>query len=127
MATVRSMVSRAPTPSSPLRVAGSKAPPSRPPPMKNRSDVGARLTIERTVAINGVPFALTAFGYLDHGYVRSNGARPSDDAGSVALGVRGVRRALSVTLEAAVPVVSPQTPSLIDDDARLLFSVSQRF
>lgn len=89
--------------------------------------VGARLTIERTVAIDGVPFALTAFGYLDHSYVRSNGARPSDDAGSVALGARGVRRGLSVTLEVALPVVSPQTPSLIDDDARLLFSVSQRF
>lgn len=88
--------------------------------------LGARIGIDRALHLAGQP--VTAFAYYDHGYVWSNDdERPGDDAGSVGLGVRGTYRKLSWSLEVGVPARQPETPSLLEDDPRAFFSLTQRF
>lgn len=90
--------------------------------------LGARIGLERIIDLRYVDRPLMVFGYYDHGWVWSNdGARPQDDAGSAGIGLRGRLIDLSWTFELGVPVRSPETPTLLDDDARVFFSLSQRF
>ncbi len=90
--------------------------------------LGARIGLERRLDLQFLERPLTAFGYYDHGWVWSNDdTRPRDDAGSAGLGVRGRMGGLSWALELGVPVRSPETPTLLEDDARVFFSLSQRF
>lgn len=90
--------------------------------------LGARAGLERTFQVLALAAPLTAYAYYDHGWVWSNDdTRPADDAGSTGLGVKGQVGGLSWGLELGVPVVKPETPTLLDDDPRLFFSLTQRF
>ncbi len=90
--------------------------------------LGARARLQRSVVLAALAEPLTFYGYYDHGWVWSNDdARPADDAGSAGLGVAGQTRGLSWELELGVPVREPTTPTLLDDDPRLFFSLTQRF
>lgn len=87
---------------------------------------GARVGLERSFTVRGSE--ATAYGYYDHGWVRSvDRLRPADDAGSVGIGAGGVVGKLSWNLELGVPAQKPKTPTLLEDDARLFFSLTQQF
>lgn len=89
--------------------------------------LGARVGTERRFAMPHLP-TLTAFGYYDHGWVWSHDpARPADHAGSAGLGVRGSVAGLSWQVEVGAPVRDPETPTLLNDEARVFFSLTQRF
>ncbi|MEQ8860477.1 MAG: ShlB/FhaC/HecB family hemolysin secretion/activation protein [Pseudomonadales bacterium] len=89
---------------------------------------GARVGLERLLELSFFDQPLTAFAYYDHGWVWSNDAAGSrDDAGSAGLGVRGRLAELSWTLELGLPVLSPETATLLNDETRLFFSLTQRF
>jgi hypothetical protein len=53
--------------------------------------------------------------------------RPADDAGSAGVGFKASLGGLAFSLEAAVPVRQPEAPTLLEDEPRLFFSISQRF
>ncbi len=88
---------------------------------------GGRFTAERSLPMKWLESPLLGYAYYDHAYVWSNrDLRPADDAGSAGIGVRGSIGGLSFSLEGAVPVQKPQTPTLLDDQPRVFFSISQR-
>lgn len=90
--------------------------------------LGGRITAERTLPIRWLDSPLLGYAYYDHAYVWSQGGvRPADDAGSAGLGFRAVLGSLSFSVEGAVPVQQPETPTLLEDEPRLFFSISQRF
>ncbi|MGE0622025.1 MAG: ShlB/FhaC/HecB family hemolysin secretion/activation protein [Pseudomonadales bacterium] len=90
--------------------------------------LGGRITAERALPVPWLHSPLLGFAYYDHAYVWSNdGVRTADDAGSAGIGIRGAMGGLSFSLEGAVPVQQPETPTLLEDEPRLYFSISQRF
>lgn len=90
--------------------------------------LGLRWHTERKFQSAMLETPVRGFVYYDHGYVWSNDpTRPADDAGSLGIGVKLAWRGLSIALEAAHPVVKPESPSLLEEDSRLFFSLSQQF
>lgn len=90
--------------------------------------LGVRVGLERSLPLPALARPLTAFVYYDHGWVWSNDdTRPADDAGSTGAGLRGRVGDLDWSVEVGVPVRSPETPSLLEDDTRVFFALSQRF
>lgn len=90
--------------------------------------LGARLGIERSFDAPALARPLTVYSYYDHAWVWSHDAdRPADDAGSAGLGVRGEVAGLVWNVEVGVPVQTPDTPTLLEDDLRVFFSLTQRF
>lgn len=89
--------------------------------------LGARARLQRALTLAALSEPLTAYAYYDHGWVWSNDDRPADDAGSAGIGVSGLMRGLSWELELGIPVQNPETPTLLDDDPRVFFSLTQRF
>ncbi|HEX7037325.1 MAG TPA: ShlB/FhaC/HecB family hemolysin secretion/activation protein [Pseudomonadales bacterium] len=88
--------------------------------------VGLRVGLDRSFTVRSAE--ITGYVYYDHGWVRSvEHARPADDAGSMGFGARGSLGKLSWSLELGVPAEKPETPTLLEDDPRLFFSLTQQF
>src|SRR5690606_3345664 len=86
--------------------------------------LGVRVGLDRSFTVRGRE--ITGYVYYDHGWVRSvERTRPADDAGSMGFGARGALGRLSWSLELGVPAEKPETPTLLEDDPRLFFSLTQ--